>query len=90
MKVALPAAWLVQVWGAGMGAVDGHFVLEVLEPGQHPAVLALRWDPGRAHVLSPVMTTLWLERSACGAWEIADPEGPPMGRAWWSIRSWSR
>src|SRR5207249_3730929 len=54
MKVALPAAWLVQVWGAGMAAVDGHLVLEVIEPGPRPAVLGLRWDVGRAHTLIPV------------------------------------
>jgi hypothetical protein len=90
MKISLTAAWIVQVWGAGMAAVDGHLVLDVVEPGARPAVLALRWDPGRAHTLQPVMTTLWLQRDTSGVWEIDSPDGPPLGRAWWSIRAWSR
>jgi hypothetical protein len=86
-NATLPLWWLVNVWGRGVAAVDGHLVLDVLDhqPGRRRlGVTAVRWDPPYAGAIVPSVTTAWLVHRD-GEWRAEPGPGPThRGPTWWS------
>lgn len=82
VEATLPLTWLIDVWGAGAGAVDGHLVL--VRDGDRAVALRIELDNGALHAR---MVGIELARED-DRWQARESSGISVGAAgWWSVRS---
>lgn len=82
LAAGLPLRWLVEVWGRGIAAVDGHLVIDAAADRLgRLAALAVTWDTA-----VPQLVDVWLVPTDDG-WSAHPADPPPrlLARPWWSV-----